>query len=242
MAPDTSSSPVHPHVALLLKIQKVDQEIASLRRDLDSLPEEQARRQRRLDALIEARDLVRHELQQAELSSRSLDNAIREADQQIAKIQEQLTQIKNNAEYQALLFRIESIKDERDKKQEQGLTLLDSIEALKGRLTEEQAKVDEEQAVFDEFVAEAEKLKAEREEQVAKVAEKKGTMEEEVPPDVLDLYKRLFESRQSLAVAAVEGQICQGCFTQVTMNDLAKLMGGSQVIRCGSCQRILYLP
>lgn len=242
MAPDTSSSPVHPHVALLLKIQKVDQEIASLRRDLDSLPDEQARRQRRLDALVEARDLVQHQLQQAELSSRSLDTSIRESDQQINKIQEQLTQIKNNAEYQALLFRIESLKEERDKRQEEGLEVLETIETLKARLAEEQTKVDEEQAVFEEFLSESAKLKAEREEQVASVAVKKGTMEEEVPPDVLDLYKRLFDSRQSLAVCPVEGQICQGCYTQVTMNDLAKLMGGTQVIRCGSCQRILYLP
>ena len=42
------------------------------------------------------------------------------------------------------------------------------------------------------------------------------------------------------AVAAVEGAYCQGCYNKVTMNDVSKLMGAQVVVRCGSCQRMLY--
>jgi predicted nucleic acid-binding Zn-ribbon protein len=42
-------------------------------------------------------------------------------------------------------------------------------------------------------------------------------------------------------VSPVEAEYCQGCYNKITMNDVARLMGASAVVRCGSCQRILYL-
>lgn len=42
---------VHPNVKKLLELQKVDQELASLRRDTDALPAEEAKRKKKLDEL-----------------------------------------------------------------------------------------------------------------------------------------------------------------------------------------------
>ena len=44
-----------------------------------------------------------------------------------------------------------------------------------------------------------------------------------------------------IAVCRVDNGFCQGCYNKITVNDTARLMGKSAVIRCGSCQRILYL-
>ena len=62
-----------------------------------------------------------------------------------------------------------------------------------------------------------------------------------MPPDLLEEYNRLFDVRDSLAIVVAESQYCQGCYTQFTMNDLARLQGGRVIIRCSSCKRILYL-
>jgi len=42
---------VHPHVKKLLALQSVDQEVASLTKDIDSLPAEEAKRRKKLDDL-----------------------------------------------------------------------------------------------------------------------------------------------------------------------------------------------
>ena len=63
-----------------------------------------------------------------------------------------------------------------------------------------------------------------------------------IPPDLLREYEGLYKTRDHMAVAAVEDTYCQGCFNKVTMNDVAKLMGATVVVRCGSCQRILFKP
>ena len=42
---------MHPHVKKLLELQKVDQDISSLTKDIDALPAEEAKRKRKLDEL-----------------------------------------------------------------------------------------------------------------------------------------------------------------------------------------------
>ena len=63
-----------------------------------------------------------------------------------------------------------------------------------------------------------------------------------IPPELVDEYTRLFVVRDNLAICAAEAKYCQGCYTQFTVNDLARLQGGKAIVRCSSCQRILYLP
>jgi predicted nucleic acid-binding Zn-ribbon protein len=58
----------------------------------------------------------------------------------------------------------------------------------------------------------------------------------------LQLYERILQARQGLAVVAVEARICQGCYMTLTPNDLMNLQGGRALVTCKSCQRILYLP
>ena len=105
---------MHPHVQKLLGLQKVDLEITSLTKDIDLLPDEEAKRKRRLDKLERAANESGAALQKAEVRSRELDSSARDADAQITKLNERLNIVRNNAEYQATLFEIESVRKDRD--------------------------------------------------------------------------------------------------------------------------------
>ena len=63
-----------------------------------------------------------------------------------------------------------------------------------------------------------------------------------VPPDLMARYGRLFEARDGLAVCAVEGNTCTGCYTSIPPNLQVKLQASSAVVCCDTCQRILYIP
>lgn len=240
MPPAGPTTTLHPDVKKLLDLQEVDQQIAHLTRDIQSLPQEEANRRKKLDAAAAARDAKKQELDSAELQQRESELAIKQGDAEIAKLNERLNTVKNNAEYQATLFQIESVKRDRDETEEDGLRLIDVTQSLRAELEATQAVVDAEQAVFDEFLAEAEKLRAACKEEVDKVADRRKELADQVPPDLLSEYERLFEVRSGLAVCAVEGQFCQGCYTNITTSDVARLMGASSVVRCDACQRILY--
>lgn len=232
---------MHPHVKKLLELQKVDQEISSLTRDIDLLPAEEQKRKRKLDEL--ERTLTEKKLaqQKAELDSRALDKAVRGNDDEIKRLNERLNGVRNNAEYQATLFQIEAVRKDRDVTQDECLKLIESLDVHKVAVAAAQAAYDEEKKVFDEFLGEADKLRQSRAGAVGEARGRRQAMTDGVPPDLLREYDGLYKTRQHVAVAPVQDTYCQGCYNKVTMNDVSKLMGGSTVVRCGSCQRILHI-
>jgi len=232
---------LHPQVQKLLDLQRVDQEISSLTRDIDSLPAEEARRRRRLDELQRAATDSKGRFLKAELEARSLEKAIRGSDDEIKRLNERLAQVRNNAEYQATLFQIEAVRKDRDVMQEECLKLLEEVEALRPEVGAAEAAVAAEQKVIDAFLAEAESLRSSRAGAIAEVRARRQAMSEGIPVDLLHDYDGLFKTRDGIAVCAVADGYCQGCYNKITMNDTARLMGKSSVVKCGSCQRILYL-
>lgn len=237
----TIPNAVHPHVKKLLDLQRVDQEIASLRQDLDSLPAEEAKRRKRLEELERQRQDKKERSDKAEVESRGLEKGIKGGDDEVKKLTERLGVVRNNAEYQATLFQIESVKRERDLMQEQCIELLDKLEGLKQEAEAAAKAAIDERAVFDAFLVEAKKLREVRGVEVARVVERREALCDGIPAELLNDYMRLFSTRNGLAVCSVEGGYCQGCYNRITTNDLARLMGGSSVVQCDACQRILYL-
>jgi predicted nucleic acid-binding Zn-ribbon protein len=232
---------VHPHVKKLLELQKVDQEISSLTKDIDSLPAEEAKRRKKLDEFDRVAKERRDRMVKTELDSRALEKAVRGNDDEIKKLNERLNVVRNNAEYQATLFQIEAVRKDRDVTQEECLKLLESIEAQRGDVATAQAAADAERKVFESFLAEAEKLRSSRAGAIAAVRERRKVVADGIPLDLLQEYDGLFKTRDRQAVCAVENSYCQGCYNKITMNDTARLLGKSAVVRCGSCQRILYI-
>lgn len=236
-----SSFQVHPQVQQLVHLQKVDQEISSLTRDIDSLPAEEARRRRRVEEVERLAAEQREKLTKADLDARALDKAVRGSDDEIKKLNERLNVVRNNAEYQATLFQIESMRKERDAMQEDCLRLLEQVETQRPGVAAADAVVAEEKKVLDGFLAEAAHLRAARAGDIAEAKARRQALADKVPVDLLRDYEGLYKTREHVAVCAVEGDYCQGCYSKVKPNDKARLLGGSSIVRCGSCQRILYL-
>lgn len=232
---------MHPDVRKLVEVQKVDQEIARVRRDLDSIPREQAAREKKLNDLKRAAELKKAAHGEVDLEIRRLEQQIKSSDEELKKLDGRLNTVKNNAEYQAILFQIDAVKKERSSAESEALAKMEGIEALKTAAKEAQALVVEEEKVLAAFLAEAKVLRDAREAEVAKISVGRAGLIEGIPKDLLARYEKMFAMRDSVPVAAVEGQVCQGCYTQITRNDLAKLMGKSTIVTCGSCHRILYL-
>lgn len=231
---------MHPHVQKLIDLQKVDLELTSLTKDLDLLPDEDAKRKRRLDRLEQASIAASAALQKAEVEARELDTSARDADAQINKLNERLNIVRNNAEYQATLFEIESVRKDRDTTQDDGLKVLEALDELKATATSTSEAFNSERTVYEGFLQEAEKMRGERAGDIAVLREKRDNAADGVPPDLLREYDGLYKTRENFAVTPVSDDYCQGCYNKVTPNDAARVLGSQSIVRCGSCQRILY--
>lgn len=233
---------MHPDIHKLLQVQTVDKKLAWIRRDLDSLPDEEDRRRQRLEQIRTASKESSAELNAAEVESRSQEKGILGADEEIKKLQTRLNTVKNNAEYQATLFQIESVKKGRGVIEEEGVELLERLDGLRERAAELIEKLSAEEATFTKFLGEAAQLREERGVELSQAGEGRDGLVKDIPPDLMQKYTGLFQVRSAEAVCAVRDEVCMGCYTSVTPNDHARLLGATTIVTCGACQRLLYLP
>ena len=54
-------------------------------------------------------------------------------------------------------------------------------------------------------------------------------------------YERILHNKRDHAMAEVVEHTCTGCRMGVTKQNLARLIGGKEIIQCPNCMRILYL-
>lgn len=64
----------------------------------------------------------------------------------------------------------------------------------------------------------------------------------EVDPAILSVYERLRPKKAGRAVVAVKGGVCQGCGMTPSNNRLQQARAGNELVYCGACGRILYVP
>ena len=71
---------------------------------------------------------------------------------------------------------------------------------------------------------------------------RKGLQASSVEPAILVQYEKLLGAREGMAMAQLEGRVCQGCYVSVPHNVYVKLARAIELVVCPSCKRILYLP
>jgi len=232
---------VHPDIKKLLEVQKVDSVVARIKRDLDSLPAEEARRSESVRRAKQAFEQARDVLNESLVRSRENETSIKATDEEIKKLQGRLNVVKNNAEYQATLLQIEAVRKERDGLEEEGLEFLEGLEDKRAAVKTCEERLADEEKTFGEFMEKAAGLRGERETELAEASKGRDDLTEGIPVDLLAKYETYFAKRDGLAVCAVEGEVCTGCYMSVSPNDMARLLGAQSIVQCGSCQRLLYL-
>ena len=70
-----------------------------------------------------------------------------------------------------------------------------------------------------------------------------GPVAAAVKPDMLNRYKRIRASKGTgRAAVPLNGEACSGCHMRVPPQVVNELLGGSQLLICSYCGRMLYDP
>ena len=203
---------VEEQLAHLIKLQALDSRLYHLRRERRAKPkliEDLETRRNEEQAAVKAIE-EKIKANQVKRKERELDLSSKE--EGIKKLQVQLYQLKTNKEYQMMQQEIEGQKADNSRIEDEILILMEEAENLNKDLAKEKAlfadaekhlnedkkKIEEEIASLD---GEISGLDAQRKEMVAFVDKK-----------VLAHYEKVLAGRDGVALAAVKGKSCQGCF------------------------------
>ena len=225
----------------LFQLQELDLEIES---------HEQALRQKTAllgenHLVVQAQEKLASEQKRLEELKHQQHSAEWEIDDVVSKIktvEDQLYggKISNPKELSGLQHEVNTFKDNRNHLETRALEIMDQVEAAEARLA---AASNELGKVEDEWQAQQQLLSTEIEQLKNRLSDLKNNREQVlagIDLRAVESYEKL-RKLKGQAVSRVEQGICRGCRISLSSSELQQVRSGN-LVQCGSCGRILFLP
>jgi len=151
-----------------------------------------------------------------------------------------MNRIKNIRELQALQYEVDQIKQANGQIETEVMAILEDLETRTASLKQKEEELSALEAAWDEKRREIETQVAEIERVVTEASSGRHTIAQQINGDLIARYELIFARRGGMAVVAVAGGICQGCFMNIPPQLSNEIMKSETLHLCPSCHRILY--
>ncbi len=228
-------------VRALMILQDRDRRLLALTKDLEKLPQEEARAKGKLAGDENAVKAAHAAVLDCEvrLKRLELDAGTRRTTIQRLKLQQFET--RKNDEYQAIGNEIVRYEKDVDDLETRELELMEEMDAARAVWKAAQAVCAHDRRLVEEDLAGIAERRDRLEAQRREVAGERAVLAEAVPEAVLPLYERLMKSKGGLAVAPLHEGKCGGCHMKLIPSTVVAVQSGRQLARCEDCGRILYM-
>lgn len=234
---------MHDTLAKLLELQRSDQALVDTRNTRDQLHTQLAGAKQALAEAQAGVEAAHRATQEAQAATHKLELDLQEREAEIEKLSLSLNKASSNKEYQAILVKQGTLKAENGRLEEEVLISMDVIEEREREEEAARAVQREAEAVLRAAEQKVEATRAELEKAMQEEEARRGELAADVPDDALRKYERILSGNRAsgVAVVPVHGEYCQGCQMRILPQELSDLIGGSRIVICRTCQRILVL-
>jgi len=230
-------------IQVLLGLQELDTKIYSVKDELKRLPAERNRRQKAINARTATREDFDNELMRLHLAIKEVDMDTTQSRQKVRKYEGELNDTTDGTVVASLQHQIRSLKRDISQAEEEGLESVGRSEELTEKRNAVQALITEEEGFFAEFEKNMTKEMAAAEKKLAELlTDREKRLSGDLDASVVDVYSRLLDSREGVALSMLDGRTCTMCYMEVPANLSVRIARGSDLVQCPSCDRILYLP
>ena len=196
------------------------------------------------DELYEARETIEDSvsaLERLRRRQREFEGQLQDLDAKIKPLETKLYDgsVRNPKELTDLQKELDGFKTRREALDEQGITLMDSVEAATKALAAAKTEGERAEAEWLEEQTHLNASKAKAESELGKLDGQRSQRTKGMDAGALGLYERLRTTKQGRAVARVERAICQGCRVTLPTHMGQRLRVGRELVQCPRCERIL---
>jgi uncharacterized protein len=236
------SSSMHPAIPHLIDLQKLDQLIASLRSELESLPKRMREADTKLDSARAAVTSSKEGLTVTLTQRKKFELDANQWKDRARKYRDQSASVKTNEAFKALQHEIANAEKEVSQAEDRVLEQMMALEDVERRIKHfeadlreaEQAVAKEKKQIEIQYGEQKKKLEADvtGREEIAK----------KVPADLLELYSRIAKRNPGAVMSEVRDNQCRSCGMRVLPHTIQLLKSevDEEVFRCETCGRILY--
>lgn len=231
---------MHPDLSKLLDLQAKDNAIADVDERIAALDTDVAGLDRELERARGARDAAERAAVDGARRRDELETKIETYRQLQERRRQRLEFVRNPKEASTLMAEMDLARSVLAKEEGDWVRSADTVEALRGRVGEEEGKLGaveaEQQPRRAELAERRTQLEAERAELVRQREEAAGQLER----TLRTRYDRLRRARATAVVVSLSGDACGACFTAVPRNRRSQIRSGALLDSCEACGVILY--
>ncbi len=184
-------------------------------------------------------------LSQAGERKKALDFEIQDFNEQMKKYQQQLQSVKTSREYSALLNEIDGLKREVRSREDELLSLDETMAGSSTELNLRDEAFPAEEAGYEEQMKEWRAEQAVLDAEIAEASKRAKDLRAELEPRLLKTFEQIRNKRAGVAVARVDmvgpqTAACSACHVRLRPQLLSDLRLSKETVFCESCKRILY--
>lgn len=235
-----TSTTIKGLIRKFVDLQKIDSEIYSCQKDLEEKPAAVEESKQEFEKDKAHLKLLEDKLKGILVKRREIELEVKEKEGGIAKANGQLNQIKTNKEYSAKLSEIESIKADMSLLEEKILASYDETDLVNAEIEKEKKKVSEIEKIFLAKKKEVEDQVKALEDRLKVLEGQRKQLTPSIDPNALNRYEKVLRHKEGLAIAPVNGNVCGGCYMNITPQMANEIKMHGVLIECEKCSRILY--
>ncbi|MBN2104477.1 hypothetical protein JW835_10600 [bacterium] len=224
----------------LVELQKVDLQLKQLEALRGDLPHQ-------VEMLTQDVNQVKTTLQEQKIQLQDfhkekdmLELEVKELEERQKKYQDQLYQVKNNREYDAVSMEIESVKETISNKETRIIELITLEEELQKSIASSEEEESQVQNRLSDKEGDLKKRLGQTEKQEKSLRTERDKLAKKLPPRILGTYQRIFNAKNGLAVVPVMRHgLCGGCFKNLPPQRVLEIREMKRMYLCEVCGRIL---
>ncbi|HUE35868.1 MAG TPA: C4-type zinc ribbon domain-containing protein [Candidatus Acidoferrum sp.] len=215
------------------KIHRVQQELAHISPERESLRAKASSTQAHLDA-------AKNRVKQIESERKRLEIEVESKKTQIEKYANQQLQTRKNEEYRALAQEIEHCKAEITKIEDKEIELMEQAEAAQKEVLRAMADASDAKKLVESQVAQLDQREQNLKQELAELQTGRAELSSAVDEAARLRYERLLKSKGDNVIVGIAHGVCGGCHMKLPPQILVSCRSQKEIIACSNCGRILY--
>jgi len=215
------------------KIHRVQQELAQIAPERETLRNRASSTQTQLDA-------AKNRVKQIESERKRLELEVESKKTQIEKYANQQLQTRKNEEYRALAHEIETCKADIMKIEDSEIVLMEQTEVAQKEVIRATLAANEAKKLAETLIGELGQREENFKKEYTSLQQDRAALASAVDDSARNRYDRLLKSKGDNAVVGIEHGVCGGCHMKLQQQLIVTCQSQKEIVTCSTCGRILY--